>query len=684
MAQEIVGVKIQVGGQEKVVQSMGEIRKELKAAQFDVLKFSEAFGASSKEAIEAAKRVAKLKDAIGDAKDLVGAFNPDAKFKALSGSIQGVAGGFAALQGALGLVGVEGENVQKTLLKVQSALALSEGLNSVMGSIDAFKNLGAVIKNTVVNAFSSLRNAIISTGIGALVAGLGLLIANFDKVKETILNLFPGLGKLASFVSGLVESFTDFVGITSEAERNLDALEKKTKRGNEAIDQRIKVLSAQGGKEKEIYELTKQQGENEINFLRDKLATKGKLSDEELKKFRDLKTEQAVLDAKEKKRLDDDAKEKQKKADEIAKQAAEKAKQSAKERADAEKEAAAQIVKLRGETEVLGIKDEYEAKRKAIENQLAIDIKQVQDNEKLKSSTKTALIKELEKKSQADIVAVVNQEIEAGQKDSLERTKKFEEEKRAIEAGSIQTKIEQLDRENAAVELDFEQDLERLAEKKELLAEQEAIELQNSELTEFQKFEIKKKYSDARNEVTKQEVETEKAAQQAKIDLNNRYLELAGQFGGVLQQIAGKNKALAIAGVVVEQAASIGRIISNTGVANAKAVAASPLTAGMPFVAINNISAGLSIASSVAAGLKAVQQINNAQPGGGGAASPVSAAGGAAPISPAAPVTNTVTQLDNQSIDKMGSASNRAYVIESDVTSSQERIKRINRAARLS
>jgi hypothetical protein len=683
MAQEIVGIKIQVGGQEKVLQSMGEVRKELKAAQFDVLKLSENFGASSKEAIEAAKRVAQLKDAIGDAKDLVGAFNPDAKFKALSGTIQGVAGGFAAVQGALGLVGVEGENVQKTLLKVQSALAFSEGLNSVMGSIDAFKNLGAVIKNSVVSAFSSLKSAIISTGLGLLVIGLGLLVANFDKVKETVLNLFPGLGKLASFIGNLVTSITDFVGATSAADRALDQLNKTTARGNETIDQRIKVLSAQGGKEKEISELSKQRNENEINLLRENLKTKGKLSDEELKKFRDLKTDQLVLDEKEKKRVADDLEAKQKKIDEANKQAAEKAKQSAKERADAEKEAAAQISKLRSEIEVLGIEDEFDAKRKAIDNQLAIDIKQVQDNEKLKSSTKTALIAELERKGQAEIIAVVNQEIEAGQKDSLEKIKLFNEEKRALDAGLIQSRIEQLDKENAAIEMDFEQDLERLAEKRELLNEQEAIELQNSELTEFQKFEIKKKYADQRNEVTKQEVEVEKAAQQAKSELISKSLDVAAQAGALLQQIAGKNKALAIAGVVVEQAASIGRIISNTGVANAKAIAATPLTAGQPFVAINTISAGLSIASSIASGLKAVQQINSAQPGGGGGASPVSGASAAAPIAPAAPITNTVTQLDNQSIDRMGSATNRAYVVESDVSNSQERIKRINRAARL-
>ena len=54
-----------------------------------------------------------------------------------------------------------------------------------------------------------------------------------------------------------------------------------------------------------------------------------------------------------------------------------------------------------------------------------------------------------------------------------------------------------------------------------------------------------------------------------------------------------------------------------------------------------------------------------------------------APIVPQAPLVNTRTQLDSQTIQQMGSASARAYVVESDITNSQERIRRINRAARL-
>jgi len=110
------------------VESVGNLKSELKAAQREVEALSEKFGATSEQAIKAAKKAAELKDAIGDAKALTDAFNPDAKFKALTSSLSGVAAGFGAFQGALGLVGVEGEAVEKTLLKVQSAMAISEGL----------------------------------------------------------------------------------------------------------------------------------------------------------------------------------------------------------------------------------------------------------------------------------------------------------------------------------------------------------------------------------------------------------------------------------------------------------------------------------------------------------------------------------------------------------------------------
>ena len=173
------------------------------------------------------------------------------------------------------------------------------------------------------------------------------------------------------------------------------------------------------------------------------------------------------------------------------------------------------------------------------------------------------------------------------------------------------------------------------------------------------------------------------------------YLGLFEQFGNVLGQIAGKNKGLAIAGVVISQAAAIGQIISQTAIANAKSVAASPLTAGMPWVAINTISAGLSIASTIAGAVKSIQQINSADSGassgGGGASAPISASppptppmvsGAAAPQVQTTGGQNPNTQL----AETLGKAQApiKAYVVSGEVSSQQALDRRTSRAATFS
>jgi hypothetical protein len=160
----------------EVKNNLGSLKSQLREAQAEVAKLSEQFGVTSKEAANAAKRAAELKDQIEDAKALTDAFNPDAKFKALSSSLGGVASGFAAYQGALGLIGVESKAVEEQLLKVQSAMALADGLQSIGEAKDSFIQLGAVIKNQVVAAFATLRGAIMATGIGLIVTAIAVLL----------------------------------------------------------------------------------------------------------------------------------------------------------------------------------------------------------------------------------------------------------------------------------------------------------------------------------------------------------------------------------------------------------------------------------------------------------------------------------------------------------------------------
>ena len=280
------------------------------------------------------------------------------------------------------------------------------------------------------------------------------------------------------------------------------------------------------------------------------------------------------------------------------------------------------------------------------------------------------------------------------EKDRKEKAKKAAEDARGIALVDLQSRLEDLDRKNKLLDGDFEADLKRFAEQKDILAQQEAIELSNTELTEFQKTEIRKKYADARRAISDQEIATEKAATEAKREINLKYLALAEQFGNLLQQVAGKNKALAISGVIISQAASIGQIIAQTAIANAKAVAALPLTGGLPFTAINTASAALSIASTIAAAVKSIQQINQAGSeagvkggnvsSGGAASAPPPVFSGAPSIAAPQITTGGEASPGTQIAQTIAASSGRpvrAYVVSGDITSQQALDRRTNRAA---
>jgi hypothetical protein len=257
MAQEI-DINLNVNA-EQADKSLGSLKSQLREAQQDVQKLADKFGATSVEAVNAAKKAADLKDRIGDAKSLTEAFNPDAKFKALSASLSGVAGGFAAYQGAMGLVGVESKDLEKQLLKVQSAMAIAQGFQALGEARDSFKQLKAV----AIDAFNGIKTAIGSTGIGLLVVAAGALYAYWDDIKEA--------------VSGVSEEQKK---LNAASQKNVDQENEKLK----TIGNQDNILKLQGKSEKEILDIKIKQTDeaitaNKINqenqIINTKLAVEG-------------------------------------------------------------------------------------------------------------------------------------------------------------------------------------------------------------------------------------------------------------------------------------------------------------------------------------------------------------------------------------------------------------------------
>jgi len=213
-----------------VQSNLGSLRSQLREAQAEVASMAAKFGETSEQARNAAKRAAELKDRIGDAKNLTDSFNPEAKFAALGQSINAASGAFTAMEGVLGLVGIESENLQKQLLKVQSAMAITQGLEALGGLGDAFKN----VKSVAVDAFKGIKQAIGSSGIGLLVIALGTVVVYWDDIKAA-------------------------VGGVSAEQKKLNAAASKAAEVERAklttLNNQDNVLKLQGKSEKEILKL---------------------------------------------------------------------------------------------------------------------------------------------------------------------------------------------------------------------------------------------------------------------------------------------------------------------------------------------------------------------------------------------------------------------------------------------
>lgn len=199
MSTENVEVRVEVNNGGNTQSTVRNIKKELKEAQAEALRLSRQFGELSPQAQEAVNRIAALRDEIADLNERVDLADPGAKFKAFGNAIAAVTAGFSAAQGAMAIFGAESEDLQKTMVKLQAAMNLTQSLSTIADSWKDFQRLGTIIKTNVVSAFSTLKGAIISTGIGALIVAIGLVIANFEKVEAWIKKMFPafeGFGKL--------------------------------------------------------------------------------------------------------------------------------------------------------------------------------------------------------------------------------------------------------------------------------------------------------------------------------------------------------------------------------------------------------------------------------------------------------------------------------------------------------
>jgi len=580
---------------------------------------------------------------------------------ALRGAKTG-AGNFAEVLGTIpGPLGAIGSQVGGTLqsLKQFGALKFSDIKGSFVelgkDVIDAGKGIAKLTGLTKV--YSIANNALsksffgVAAGETAAATAAGILTAALAATGITLL-----IGAVAL----LVEAYKDWAGGAEKAAEAQKQLNERTQKGIDAAtaatlafnksQEEISVKRAQVERKSEadIQKIREEAAKDRIRIAKENLAKLQAIQGADTTAAAD-----AVMTAQDdltKIQLDGQIA-RNTKSDALTKTQREKDKQNLETINKNEKAAA------------LSLLDDREQTKRKIVNDYNEQIKLAAAN-----GAETVILEEAKLKALGEL------------KDKYQK----EDTEKAI-AGKVQeyeNLITDIDFQNQLLDDDFQADLQRLANKEAYLAEQKTLELSNTKLTLDERNAIIQKYAEKERQIDKDTTTIKKAELQARTDLQLQYADVVGQFGAVLSQAAGENKSLAIAGLVIEQAAGVAKIIINTQAAASKA---GYLTAkGIATL----IAGGLGVASAVIATKKGIDQINKVNvPGGGGnagASTPPPTYGGA--LTMATPqITGTEATTPGSQIAQTIAASSgkpvRAYVVSSDISSQQALDRKTNRGA---
>jgi hypothetical protein len=239
------------------VKSLTDLKKEFKTLQDQLSGLTP----GTKEYVDALKRLGAVKDDIGDLRaEIEGFAGADKKIQAFTSVIGGVASGFQAAQGAVALFGSENEDLQKALLKVQAAMAITQGLQGLAGMGDSLKVVSNVLKSSTVGTYAlaaaqRVYNAVMAANpIGLLIAGLTALV-----------------GVIAIVVNSMEDEDEAQKKVIASREAELAVMDRQFSRFQEESNFRRQLAQAQGKSADEILALNKNLNIEEGKLLQQRI-----------------------------------------------------------------------------------------------------------------------------------------------------------------------------------------------------------------------------------------------------------------------------------------------------------------------------------------------------------------------------------------------------------------------------
>ena len=191
-------IVLEVGIKDSTAQGTTSAKQRLRELQKTLIDMSLAGQEGTKAFKQMEQEAGKLKDQIGDTSQRIKTLASDTvRIDTVVSAVQGITAGFQIAQGAAALFGSENEDLQKSLLKVQGAMALATGVQQVANLLNkdsilitqgqaAAQALYATAVGASTGAMKAFRIALLATGIGAAIAAVGLLIAKWDDLTAAV------------------------------------------------------------------------------------------------------------------------------------------------------------------------------------------------------------------------------------------------------------------------------------------------------------------------------------------------------------------------------------------------------------------------------------------------------------------------------------------------------------------
>ena len=173
------------------------------------------------------KQAGRIKDSIGDARAEVSYFASDTRrLDAVIGTVQAVAGAYSVVEGATALMGVESENLTKTMVKLQAVMAVVTGLQEIQTLLQeesaAMQGLLA-LRTTVLTAAQTAYASAVGTATGVQRAfNLAMAAAPWALAATALAAIVIAVGNYQDRIKKAAEQQKLFNEINSQTQKNFE------------------------------------------------------------------------------------------------------------------------------------------------------------------------------------------------------------------------------------------------------------------------------------------------------------------------------------------------------------------------------------------------------------------------------------------------------------------------------